>query len=167
MKWAGRALAFWNSGTFGGKVPTSWLISMSHDLKFREHLKSACDFLFFWVYWWARGWQADQLRVKCFGCHLTWDSSDVVVAWFAIQVIWMSNDLVVIWLEIPVLLVVNWFEIQVIWMSNNLVVNWCVFQKISVIPPNPHVSHPCCITSGRSHLLVDRSSAAPLGIVGS
>ena len=34
-------------------------------------------------------------------------------------------------------------------------------------PPNPHVSHLCCITSARSHLLVDRSSAATLSIVGS
>ena len=34
-------------------------------------------------------------------------------------------------------------------------------------PPNPHVSHLCCITSARSHLLVERSSAATLSIVGS
>ena len=34
-------------------------------------------------------------------------------------------------------------------------------------PPNPHVSHLCCITSARSHLLVDRSSAATFSIVGS
>ena len=34
-------------------------------------------------------------------------------------------------------------------------------------PPNPHVAHLCCITSARSHLLVDRSSAATLSIVGS
>ena len=34
-------------------------------------------------------------------------------------------------------------------------------------PPNPHVTHLCCITSARSHLLVDRSSAATLSIVGS
>ena len=34
-------------------------------------------------------------------------------------------------------------------------------------PPNSHVSHLCCITSSRSHLLVDRSSAATLSIVGS
>ena len=27
-------------------------------------------------------------------------------------------------------------------------------------PPNPHVSHLCYITSARSHLLIDRSSAA-------
>ena len=33
-------------------------------------------------------------------------------------------------------------------------------------PPNPHVSHLCCITSARSHLL-DRSSAATFSIVGS
>ena len=32
-------------------------------------------------------------------------------------------------------------------------------------PPNPHVTHLCCITSVRSHLLVDRSSAATLSIV--
>ena len=32
--------------------------------------------------------------------------------------------------------------------------------------PNPHVSHLCCITSARSHLL-DRSSAATFSIVGS
>ena len=34
-------------------------------------------------------------------------------------------------------------------------------------PPNPHVSHLCCITSARSHLLIDRSSAATFSIVGS
>ena len=34
-------------------------------------------------------------------------------------------------------------------------------------PPNPHVSHLCCITSARSHLLVDRFSAATFSIVGS
>ena len=34
-------------------------------------------------------------------------------------------------------------------------------------PPNPHVTHLCCITSARSHLLADRSSAATLSIVGS
>ena len=34
-------------------------------------------------------------------------------------------------------------------------------------PPNPHVTHLCCITSARSHLLVDRSSAATFSIVGS
>ena len=34
-------------------------------------------------------------------------------------------------------------------------------------PPNPHVWHLCCITSARSHLLVDTSSAATLSIVGS
>ena len=34
-------------------------------------------------------------------------------------------------------------------------------------PPKPHVTHLCCITSARSHLLVDRSSAATLSIVGS
>ena len=33
-------------------------------------------------------------------------------------------------------------------------------------PPNPHVSHLCCITSAWSHLL-DRSSAATFSIVGS
>ena len=33
-------------------------------------------------------------------------------------------------------------------------------------PPNLHVSHLCCITSARSHLL-DRSSAATFSIVGS
>ena len=34
-------------------------------------------------------------------------------------------------------------------------------------PPNPHVAHLCCITSARSHLLIDRSSAATFSIVGS
>ena len=34
-------------------------------------------------------------------------------------------------------------------------------------PPNPHVSHLCYITSARSHLLIDRSSAATFSIVGS
>ena len=34
-------------------------------------------------------------------------------------------------------------------------------------PPNPHVSHLCFITSARSHLLIDRSSAATFSIVGS
>ena len=34
-------------------------------------------------------------------------------------------------------------------------------------PPESHLSHLCCITSARSHLLVDRSSAATLSIVGS
>ena len=37
----------------------------------------------------------------------------------------------------------------------------------SSYPPNPHVSHIYCITSARSHFLVDRSSAATLSIVGS
>ena len=32
-------------------------------------------------------------------------------------------------------------------------------------PPKPHVTHLCCITSARSRLLVDRSSAATLSIV--
>ena len=35
-------------------------------------------------------------------------------------------------------------------------------------PPKPsHVAHPSCVASARSHLLVDRSSAATLSIVGS
>ena len=34
-------------------------------------------------------------------------------------------------------------------------------------PPNPDVTHLCCITSARSHLLVDRSSATTFSIVGS
>ena len=34
-------------------------------------------------------------------------------------------------------------------------------------PPNPHVSHLCCITSAQSHLLIDRSSAATFSIGGS
>ena len=37
----------------------------------------------------------------------------------------------------------------------------------SSYPPNPHVSHLCYITSARSHLLIDRSSAATFSIVGS
>ena len=34
-------------------------------------------------------------------------------------------------------------------------------------PPKPHVTHLSCITSAQSHLLVNRSSAATLSIVGS
>ena len=34
-------------------------------------------------------------------------------------------------------------------------------------PPNPDVTNLCCITSARSHLLIDRSSAATFSIVGS
>ena len=90
---------------------------------------------------------SNELRVKWFGCHLTWGSNEpMVVDWFEIQLIWLSIDLrfkwfgcqsmcasndfgsLLIWTSSDV--VVNWLEIQVIWLSTDLRFKWVGCQLI-------------------------------------